>query len=390
MEAMSRRMVDKRLDHAIAWSAVLALWAVVDCGRVESRAQELKVESRTPELKPERLQEPIGRPASEVRDTAGLFGAGAITAAERRLRTIEKETQVATRIETVDSLKGELIDDVASRSARLSGIQGIYVLIARKESKIEVLVSRRFSNVLSKARVETIRLAFIEAFRRQEFNEGLVRGVNSIQDVIGAAERTGELPKVATSSAAVELERAASLRSAVSSDNQPLILRNQARLTLAGARAMIAAAEAKARSMDLKVNIAVVDDGGHLLAFERMDGARPASGYTAITKATTAATFRQPTGPLPAGTTDPDVLLNLSLQNAAQASGGKLTTLQGGIPMEVDGQVIGGVGVGGGTGEQDAEIARAGAQALHERLGPSPADSRPARTGVTSSGEKPR
>ena len=102
--------------------------------------------------------------------------------------------------------------------------------------------------------------------------------------------------------------------------------------------------------MNLKVNIAVVDDGGHLLAFDRMDGARPASGYTAITKAITAATFRAETGPLPKGTTAPDPLLNLSLQNAAAASGGKLTTLLGGIPVVVDGQVIGGVGVGGGTG----------------------------------------
>ena len=50
--------------------------------------------------------------------------------------------------------------------------------------------------------------------------------------------------------------------------------------------------------MKLKVNIAAVDDGGHLVAFERMDGARPASLYTAITKATSAATFRQATGPL--------------------------------------------------------------------------------------------
>ena len=77
-----------------------------------------------------------------------------------------------------------------------------------------------------------------------------------------------------------------------------LLLRNQVRLTLAGARVVIAAAEEKARSLKLNVNIAVVDDGGHLLAFERMDGARPASGYTAITKATSAATLRQPTGPL--------------------------------------------------------------------------------------------
>ena len=109
------------------------------------------------------------------------------------------------------------------------------------------------------------------------------------------------------------------------------------------------------------MNIAVVDDGGHLLAFDRMDGARPASGYTAITKATTAATFRAARpARSPKGATTPDVLLNLSLQNAAAASGGKITTLLGGVPVVVDGQVIGGVGVGGGTGEQDAEVARAG------------------------------
>jgi glc operon protein GlcG len=116
--------------------------------------------------------------------------------------------------------------------------------------------------------------------------------------------------------------------------------------------------------MNLKMNIAVVDDGGHLLSFARMDGARPASGYTAITKATTAATFRQETGPLPKGTTSPDPLLNLSIQNAAAASGGKITTLFGGVPVLVDGQVIGGVGVGGGSGEQDAQVAKAGVEAF--------------------------
>ncbi len=147
-----------------------------------------------------------------------------------------------------------------------------------------------------------------------------------------------------------------------------LVIRNQVRLTLDGARTIIAAAAEHAVSMNLKVNIAVVDEGGHLLSFDRMDGARPASGYTAITKAGTAATFRQPTGPLPAGSSNPDPLLNLSLQIAAQSSGGKITTLLGGVPIVVDGQVIGGVGVGGGTGEQDAEVARAGVQALLDEL----------------------
>jgi glc operon protein GlcG len=152
-----------------------------------------------------------------------------------------------------------------------------------------------------------------------------------------------------------------------------LVLRNQVRLTLAGARRIIEAAESKATALGLKMNIAVVDDGGHLIAFARMDGARPASGYTAITKATTAATFRQPTGPLtPPGGGPPDPLLNLSLQNAAAASGGKITTLYGGVPIVVEGQVIGGVGVGGGTGEQDATVARAGIDELLRVLQPKP------------------
>ena len=148
----------------------------------------------------------------------------------------------------------------------------------------------------------------------------------------------------------------------------PLVVRNQVRLTLEGARTILRAAEEKASSMNLKMNIAVVDDGGHLLAFERMEGARPASGYTSLTKAITAATFRQATGPIPAGTANPDPILNLGLQNAALASGGKITTLYGGVPVTVDGQVIGGVGVGGGSGEQDAQVARAGIEEFLEQL----------------------
>ncbi len=146
------------------------------------------------------------------------------------------------------------------------------------------------------------------------------------------------------------------------------MIRNQVHLGLAGARAIIAGALAKALEMKLKVNIATVDDGGHLVAFERMDGARPASVYTAITKATSAATFRQPTGPLAAGSTPADPLLNVSLQNAAQASGGKITALLGGMPVMVDGQIIGAVGIAGGTGDQDAQIARAGVQAFMDQL----------------------
>jgi glc operon protein GlcG len=147
----------------------------------------------------------------------------------------------------------------------------------------------------------------------------------------------------------------------------PLVTRDRVQLNLAGAETILAAARDKAAAVGVKVNVAVVDDGGHLLSFARMDGARPASGYTALTKAATAATFRQETGTLPPKG-DPDVLLNLSLQNAAAASGGKLTTLKGGVPVVIDGQVVGAVGVGGGSGEQDAEVAKAGIEALLDKL----------------------
>src|SRR5690349_3464109 len=70
----------------------------------------------------------------------------------------------------------------------------------------------------------------------------------------------------------------------------PLVTRGRVDLNLAGAELIIAQARVKASEMKLNFNIAVADDGGHLLAFARMDGARPASAYTAITKATTSAT----------------------------------------------------------------------------------------------------
>jgi glc operon protein GlcG len=144
----------------------------------------------------------------------------------------------------------------------------------------------------------------------------------------------------------------------------PLVARDRVQLNLAGAEVVLEAAKKKAAAMGLKCNVAVVDDGGHLLAFARMDGARPASAATALTKAVSAATFRQETGPLPLKG-EPDLLLSLSIQNA---SGGKVTTLKGGVPILIDGQAVGAVGVGGGTGEQDAEVAKAGIQALLDGL----------------------
>ena len=150
-------------------------------------------------------------------------------------------------------------------------------------------------------------------------------------------------------------------------DRSPLVQRDRILLNLAGAQLAVDAARRKAEEMKLQVNITVVDDGGHPLAFVRMDGARPASAYTSMTKAVSAATKRGATGPLPPGA-DTNTHLSLAVENAAAVGGGKFTTLKGGIPIVIDGQVIGAVGVGGATGEQDAEIAQAGVEALTKAI----------------------
>ncbi len=144
---------------------------------------------------------------------------------------------------------------------------------------------------------------------------------------------------------------------------ETLVRRNRVQLTLAGAETAMAASRAKALEMGVRVNISIVDDGGHLLMFERMDGARPGSIYTSMTKATAAATKRGPTGPLP-NAEAANTHLSLAVENAAAVSGGKFATLKGGIPILIDQQVIGAIGVGGATGEQDAEVAKAGVAAL--------------------------
>jgi glc operon protein GlcG len=307
----------------------------------------------------------------EIRDRAGLFGADAIAGARRELERASRETGVSVVIETIDSLDGQPADRAAMELAERSGNRGIYILAARKEHKLEVLASREYRGILTDAHRRAIISAFSQPFSRQDFNEGLRRGAAAIVAMLDAVQpsRAGSpRPPVPEGRSGLATEEVAREFGARAAGDSPLVVRNQVRLTLEGARAILAGAEAKARAMGWKMNIAVVDDGGHLIAFERMEGARPASVYTALTKATTAATMRQPSGPFPPGTTTPDPLLNISLQNAAMASGGKVTTLYGGVPVVLDGQVIGAVGCGGGSGEQDAEVARAGIQSLTDQL----------------------
>jgi glc operon protein GlcG len=142
----------------------------------------------------------------------------------------------------------------------------------------------------------------------------------------------------------------------------PLITRNHPKLTLGGARAVLAAGQRRAEEIRVPMNIAVVDDGAHLLAFERMDGAKPASIAIALVKARAAAVRRSPTGPSMAGDQ-----VNLALAvGLAIASPAEQTPIRGGVPLVVDGQVVGAIGVSAGSEDQDLDVARAGAAALEK------------------------
>ena len=135
---------------------------------------------------------------------------------------------------------------------------------------------------------------------------------------------------------------------------------NNPKLTLEGAEAVLAAAKDQASRMGKPMNIAVVDDGGHLMAFARMDGAKLASIDIAINKAHAAAIRRQDTGPARIGN-EVNVLISLGLAIGSRAH---QTPIRGGLMLEVSGQCVGAIGVSAGTEDEDTEVARAGVAAF--------------------------
>jgi glc operon protein GlcG len=140
----------------------------------------------------------------------------------------------------------------------------------------------------------------------------------------------------------------------------PPVTRNNPKLTLQGAQLVLAAAQVRAAEIKVPMDIAVVDDGGHLLAFARMDGAKLSSVEIAIRKAHCAAIRRLPSGPARSGD---EVNLVLSL-GISIASRGRQIPLRGGIPLQVEGACVGAIGVSNGTEDQDVDVAQAGAHAL--------------------------
>jgi glc operon protein GlcG len=139
-------------------------------------------------------------------------------------------------------------------------------------------------------------------------------------------------------------------------------------LTIDGAKRVIAAAVAYARKNNAPGGvIAVVDDGGNLMALERLDGTFAAGANISIGKARTAVLFKRPTKAFE------DIIKNGRTAMVALPDA-YFTPLQGGVPITIDGQIVGGVGVSGAaSAQQDEELAMAGANVFSDSSGMTPA-----------------
>lgn len=125
--------------------------------------------------------------ASSVRDRAGMFSPSAARKAEEQLNRIERVNRIPTTIETIESLDGQALLEVARREAERSRTEGLFILIPRKEHKIEVLSSRAYRNSMNIERLNTIREAFIDDFKQGRFDEGLMNGVLAIDSQVSSA-----------------------------------------------------------------------------------------------------------------------------------------------------------------------------------------------------------
>ena len=131
-----------------------------------------------------------------------------------------------------------------------------------------------------------------------------------------------------------------------------------ASITLNQANRVLRATLKKAADLNIKVTAAVVDDGGRLVALQRMDGAIWGSVYGSQGKAVTSAGFARPSGVMQERANQP------TPAGIAAASGGAMIMGQGAVPLFRNGVLVGACGVGGGTSQEDEDCAAAGAAAL--------------------------
>jgi uncharacterized protein GlcG (DUF336 family) len=135
------------------------------------------------------------------------------------------------------------------------------------------------------------------------------------------------------------------------------------RLDIADARILIAGARAKAEEIGVPMCIAITDEGGNLIAFERMDGGKVTSTIIAIDKSYTASGAKKATHEY-GEVSQP----GKPAYGIASAIGGRLMVVGGGLPVIVDGAVVGGIGISSGSPGQDQEVAQAGIDAFLAQL----------------------
>jgi glc operon protein GlcG len=141
-----------------------------------------------------------------------------------------------------------------------------------------------------------------------------------------------------------------------------MFVTNSKRLTLAGARKMMDTATARAEKSGHAIAVAIVDAGGHPLLIQRMDGGRFHTVHSSTTKAVCAASNKRPTTMKGAAGQALDTMHALGLALAAGAE--RWTAMEGGYPVIVDGECIGGIGVSGGSWEFDDNVARTAVEAI--------------------------
>lgn len=127
------------------------------------------------------------------------------------------------------------------------------------------------------------------------------------------------------------------------------------RLDLAEARVLIAGAAAKALEIGVPMCIAIVDESGNLIAFERMNGGKISSVTIAQDKAFTAAAAKKATHDYNAVNVPGSLAFGIHTE-----VGGRISSVGGGLPVTVDGEVVGGIGLSSGTPQQDMDCAQAG------------------------------
>ena len=136
------------------------------------------------------------------------------------------------------------------------------------------------------------------------------------------------------------------------------------RLTAAGARKVMDTALARAKEAGIALSVAVVDSGGHLVLLERMDGGKFHTVHSATTKAVCAASNKRSTGSKGAVGQSLDVAHALGLALAAGPE--RWTAMEGGWPIMVGAECIGGVGVAGGNWEFDERVAKEAAESVDQ------------------------